>query len=134
MRFGLIGQLDSPSANPHCFVSKKQADLLLETGQCIYTAADGVLRKTPKYQRYVPDAKIIPGRPGAVRGLSAQVGQTLAEAVRKESEKFWAEPMLEQITEHHMPSKSPKMWRNHSGERTREGHLILTVDHELCVA
>lgn len=133
MRFGLVGQLDSPSANPHCFVSKKQADQLLETGQCIYTSCDGILRKTPRYQRLTPDEKILPGQPGAIRGLSSQVGHTLAEAVRTQSEKCWAVPMLEQITEHHTPTKSKRIWRNHSGERSSSGNLILT-DHALCLA
>ena len=97
MRYGLIGQLDSQSASPHCFVSKKQKEQLLNTGQCVATDHDDVLRKTPKYGRIVDDRKIVFARPGVLRGLSSRIGATLAEALRSSQDKVWAEPMLEQI-------------------------------------
>lgn len=81
------GTADSPAS---FHASKSLAARLVEAKHAEWIpGSEGlVLRKTYKCDRVEADARVMAGRPFALRGLSAQVGSKLATAARKK--ELWA--------------------------------------------
>jgi hypothetical protein len=84
--------LDAPAT---FHVNTRLAAILLDSGQCTWAVIGKTLRKTPKCDRLEPDANLPAGRPGAIRGLSAELGVPLFLGIVRKQD--WALTMFAQI-------------------------------------
>jgi hypothetical protein len=93
----VIEQLTPLDGRPTFHVKRKQAEQLVDTEQASWVIPGAVIRKTHKFGRLTEDSKLMAGRAFAIRGLSAQVGEALAEGLADKAEQWWAKPMLNAI-------------------------------------